>query len=80
MLVSQNVWSKYLFFQYLAKPVLQESIQPNSKYEIKTITGNILIYVTFVMGLLDIIVREITEKIILVILAPLDALLKEVEM
>ena len=60
--------------------MLQESIPLNLKYEIKTITGNILICVTCVMGLPDIIVRGITERIILVTLVPLDALLKEGEM
>ena len=42
--------------------------------------GNILIYATFVMDQQGIIVKGITEKIILVTLVPLDALLKEGEM
>ena len=57
-----------------------EFIQLNSKYGIKMTTGNILICVTFAMARQVIIVREITEKIILVTLALSDALLKVEEM
>ena len=69
-----------LFSSSSAKHVLQVFIQELLRFEIKRITGNILICVIFAMAQRDIIVKEITGKIILGILGHLDALWKEVEM
>ena len=65
---------------HLAKHALLVFIQLNLKFAIRMIIGNTHIYVTSVTARRVTIVKEITVKIILVILVLSDVLSKVVEM
>ena len=72
--------SQYLINYLVAKHVLQEFIRPNLRFVTKMIIGSTRICVTYVMVQQVTIAKEITGKIILVILVLSDVLSKVVEM
>ena len=72
--------SQYLINYLVAKHVLQEFIQPNLRFVTKMIIGSTRICATYVMVQRVTIAKEITGKIILVILVLSDVLSKAEEM